>query len=248
VTIYIMAAIGVAVGLVFDEVVARLARAPFERDDEDDGGDTVDDTPAHRPAALELASETGAIALPRSLTTAAMYRRIIVVGVTAGIFAAIGARWHDHIAEIPIVAAYASVLIVCAATDIIAYRVPNVVSYPAILGALIIGVVLPGASRIDVIAGGLFAGGLFLAFALLPGGPMGMGDVKLALFIGLALGLIPVVQAMLIMAVAGGIVALPLLVLKVLRVRSATYMFYAPFISIGAIVVMLFAGTAFRAL
>ena len=244
-----MAAIGVLVGLVLDELVARLARQPFERRDDDDGDTNVTgEAPARRASTLELGSETGAIALPRSLTTAAMYRRIVIVGVTAGIFAGIGARWHAHVAEIPIVAAYASVLIVCAATDIIAYRVPNVVSYPAILGALIIGMVLPGANRLDVLAGGLFAGGLFLAFALLPGGPMGMGDVKLALFIGLALGLIPVVQAMLIMAVAGGLVALPLLVLKMLRVRPATYMFYAPFISIGAIVVMLFAGTAFRAL
>src|SRR5438067_6145130 len=98
-----MAAIGVAVGLVLDELVARLAREGLERRDEDDG-DTAEEVAPRRTSALELGSETGAIALPRSLTTAAMYRRIIIIAVTTAIFAAIGARWHAHVAEIPIVA------------------------------------------------------------------------------------------------------------------------------------------------
>ncbi len=239
-----MALIGVFVGLVLDEVAARLAREHFERGD-DDSGEPERDT-ARTPLALELGSERGAIALPRSLTAASAYRRALIVAVTATVFAGIGARWDAHAREIPIVAVYASALIVCTATDIIAYRVPNVISYPAILFALVVGMLMPGASSADVLLGGLLAGGLFFALAMLPGGPMGMGDVKLALFIGLALGVVPVVQAMLIMAVAGGAVAFPLVVLKMLKVRSVQYMFYAPFISIGAIVVMLTVGTAFR--
>jgi prepilin signal peptidase PulO-like enzyme (type II secretory pathway) len=46
------------------------------------------------------------------------------------------------------------------------------------------------------------------------------------------------------MAITGGLVATVLLVLKVLRVRQVTYMFYAPFISAGAIFVLLAQGAA----
>lgn len=193
---------------------------------------------------LDIAGESGQVALPWSLTGGRGYRRAVVVALTAVLFALVGRAYAGQAPAMLVAAAYVSVLLTCAATDIIAYRVPNVVSYPAIVGALLIGLLWPGADRLSVAGGGVLAGGLFLACALLPGAPMGMGDVKLALFIGFALGLVLVVQALLVMAITGGAVALVLLVLKVLRVRQVTYMFYAPFIATGAIVVLLMQGSA----
>ncbi len=239
-TILIMAMFGVIVGFVLDELIARLAREPYER------GDADEDMP---PAAssgggqLELASEAGALEMPRLLTTGAPYRRIIVVLATVAVFAALGRQYQGEDWHLAIVSFYASVLIICTATDMLAYRVPNAVTYPAIIGTVIIGMVVPGTNRLDVIAGGLIFGGLLFVPSILTGGAMGMGDVKLAFFVGFALGLTFVVPAMLIMAMAGGLAAAILLITR-LRGKGDPIP-YAPFIAGGALVALLIRGAAF---
>lgn len=241
-TVMLMALLGFIVGFGLDEAVARLAREPFERREADASPGGHDES---HHGLLDLGSEAGAVALPWSLTGGSLVRRALVVVATAGLFAAVGRQYDGHVWAMFVVAAYVAVLVICASTDIIAYRVPNAISYPAIVAALLIGLFAPGTDRASMGGGALLAGGLFLGCAILPGAPMGMGDVKLALFIGLALGLLFVVQAMLVMAIAGGAVATVLLAVKLLGRRNITYMFYAPFISIGAITIMLTQGTVF---
>jgi len=241
VTVLTMALIGFLAGFVLDALIARLAREPYERGEleEDDlrlkkdGG-----------ASLELHSESGALAMPRALTTASAYRKAAVVAITTLLFALLGAQYAGDSLHLAIVAFYASVLIICTATDALAYRVPNSVTYPAIIGALIIGMTIDGASRGDVAFGGLLGGGLLFVPALLTGGAMGMGDVKLAFFVGFALGLAYVVPALLVMAISGGAVSAFLLVTR-LRSKGDPIP-YAPFIAGAAMIVMLMGGTAFR--
>lgn len=240
-TIIIMAIIGVIVGFVLDELIARLAREPYERGEAED--DEHQQAHHNAGAPLELSSEAGALEMPRLLTTGAPYRRIVIVAATAGVFALLGHQYRGEDWHLAVVAFYASVLIICTATDILAYRVPNAVTYPAIVGTLLIGMLVPGANRLDVVAGGLLFGGLLLVPSVLTGGAMGMGDVKLAFFVGLALGLTFVVPAMLIMAMSGGLAAAILLVTK-LRGKGDPIP-YAPFIAGGALVVLLIQGTAF---
>ncbi len=240
-TIMIMAIIGVIAGFVLDELVARLAREPYERDDADD--DMPQPKQHSNGGQIELASEAGVLEMPRLLTTDATYRRIAIVLVTAGIFALLGRQYQGGDWQLAIVAFYASVLIICTATDILAYRVPNAVTYPAIVGTFIIGMLVPGANRLDVIAGGLIFGGLLFVPSILTGGAMGMGDVKLALFVGFALGLTFVIPAMLIMAMSGGLAAAILLITK-LRGKGDPIP-YAPFIAGGALVALLIQGSAF---
>ena len=240
-TIIIMAIIGVIAGFVLDELLARLAREPYER------GAVDEDMPQpkHRGGSgqLERASEAGALEMPRLLTTNSSYRRVVVVLATAGIFALLGRQYQGEDWHLAIVAFYASVLIICTATDILAYRVPNAVTYPAIVGTFIVGMLVPGANRLDVIAGGLLFGGLLFVPSILTGGAMGMGDVKLAFFVGLALGLTFVIPAMLIMAMSGGLAAAILLITK-LRGKGDPIP-YAPFIAGGALVALLVQGSAF---
>ena len=236
-----MAIAGFAVGFILDEMIARLAREPYERHEVDE-----DDLRLKKPgAALELSSETGAFAMPRALTTGAQYRRIVVVAATALLFALVGMQYAGSVASLVILAAYVAVLIVCTGTDVLAYRVPNVITYPAVLGALAIGLVHPDANKLDVLVGGLLTGGVFLAMLIMTGGGMGMGDVKLAFFTGFALGLTFGVHALLLTALIGGAVAVALLVTNIRDRRDPIP--YAPFIAIGAIVVFLLEGTAFAA-
>ena len=65
--------------------------------------------------------------------------------------------------------------------------------------------------------------------AILTRGGMGMGDVKLAFFTGFALGLTFGVNALLLTAIGGGIIAVVLIVLR-LRNRHDPIP-YAPFIA-----------------
>src|SRR5439155_18959065 len=108
------------------------------------------------------------------------------------------------------------------------------------------GMVLPEANRLDVAMGGLVFGGLLLLPSIITGGAMGMGDVKLAFFVGFALGLTLVVPAMLVMAISGGLAA-AILILTRLRGKGDPIP-YAPFIAGGALIVLLVKGTAFHSI
>lgn len=238
-TIALMSLVGLVVGFVLDRLIAQLAREPYER-----GEIEEEDLRLKRdPLALDLGSEMGAFDMPAALTTGSSYRRSIVVLATVALFALTALQYQADALHMVIVAGYVSALIVCTGTDIIAYRVPNVITYPSILAAILIGTFMPDASVGNVWAGGLITGGTFLAMAIATRGGMGMGDVKLAFFVGFALGLTFGIFSLLITAIAGGLIAV---VLMVTRLRSRRDPIpYAPFIAIGALYVMLVQGTAF---
>ena|GEM_PF-1426354 len=242
-TALIMAFAGIVAGFVIDDLIARMAREPYQRGelDEDDLRLKKNGGPA-----LDLNSETGALAMPVLLTTRSWIRTAIVVAATAVLFALVGRRYQGDVWHVTIVAAYVSALIICTATDVLAYRVPNAVTYPAILGALVLGLAMPDANKLNVVAGGLVFGVLLFVPSVLTGGAMGMGDVKLAFFVGFALGLTFVVGAMLVMAISGGLAAALMLITRV-RGKGDPIP-YAPFIAGGALIVLLLQGTAFRTL
>jgi prepilin signal peptidase PulO-like enzyme (type II secretory pathway) len=239
-----MALAGVVVGLLLDAAIAQLAREPYERAPEDslEGGVGMS-TDGAGVASLDLASERGALELPALLDEKSWYRRIMVVAVTSLTFTLVGQQYEGNLTHLAIVSLYASALIICSGTDLLAYRVPNVVTYPLILASLVIGMTIDGSSRPDVLLGGLLFGGLLFVPSILAGGAMGMGDVKLALFVGFALGINFVIPAMLLMALGGGAAAIFLLVTRVRGRRDPIP--YAPFIAGGALVVILTQGTAF---
>ncbi len=230
----LMGLVGLPVGLVLDRLAVALAWPPDAADEVDPGAEAAPNEGVAPHAAL--AGEGGQVVVhPRY-----SWRTVAVVGVTVGVFAAAGARFDTPWAQ-AVMAGCAAVFVLCSATDLMSYRVPNVVTYPAILAALVLGLVAPDASAADVLAGGLLAGGILFVPALLTSS-MGMGDAKLALFAGLALGLRAVVPALLLMAISGGVVAGALLALR-LRPRGAP-MPYAPFIALGAVVTLLVQGPA----
>jgi leader peptidase (prepilin peptidase)/N-methyltransferase len=178
---------------------------------------------------------------PFLLASGAAWRTVTVVVLAAGLSALVGARygWGWELAA---AGTYVCVLLACTETDLLAFRIPNVLVYPAIVLALAVGLVAPEADASDVLTGGALSGGIFLVMALLPGG--GMGDAKLGLFTGLALGLDLVIPAVLITALSGGAIAATILVLSRMRALH-TPIPYGPYIALGAVVVMLTGGTAF---
>ena len=133
-TIITMAVAGVVFGFVLDYLVARLAREPYERSEAPDGKGSSLESEAAR---LTLASiDTPTVhEMPSLLTTHSRYRTSVVVALTAAVFGVIGAQYAQSDWQLAIASLYASALIICAATDFLSYRVPNSVTYPAIVGA-----------------------------------------------------------------------------------------------------------------
>ena len=137
-------------------------------------------------------------------------------------------------------------LLICTATDLLRFRVPNVVTYPAIAAALAASVLMPGGDVTDAALAALAAGAFFLVAALINPGGLGLGDVKLAVLIGAGLGLQVGAQALF-----WGIIVAALVMGLMWAVRIVTRkqgVPYAPFLSLAAIVLMLMQGAAFAPL
>jgi len=236
-TVIVMAISGIAAGFVLEAIIVLLAAKPYGLSVPERASQGLD-------TSLPLSDRRDGT-LPALLQGRSLPRSAAVVATTAVVFALVGRQYHRPL-DLAIVAAYATVLIVCSATDVLAFRVPNVVTYPATIGALALGMAMPDANRLDVIAGGVVFGGLLFVPAVLMAGAVGMGSVKLAFFVGFALGLTFVVPAILMTLIATGIVAALLLTTRIRRRGDPIP--YAPFIAVGMLVVLLMQGTAFRTL
>jgi len=114
----------------------------------------------------------------------------------------------------------------------------NRVIYPAIVVALLAIPITPNHDAAELLGGGAIGFGLLFLIAVIYPAGMGMGDVKLAAFIGLAVGFPAVFVALLFSFVAGGLVGGSLL-LTGLKGRK-DYIPFAPFLVTGGMVAMLY--------
>ena len=136
-------------------------------------------------------------------------------------------------------AVFCAALVAVSASDLERRLVPNRVVLPAT--AVVLALQLARAPSVEWPLAGLGAAAFFLAAALAHPRGMGMGDVKLALLIGVAVGrTVPV--ALLVALLLGLVPALVLLARHGARARKLAIPF-APFLAAGGLVA-LFAGHA----
>lgn len=125
-----------------------------------------------------------------------------------------------------------------AAIDFEHRLVLNVMLAPAAVAALALSF-LPGAPEpINALLGAAAGFGLMLLIHLLTRGTLGAGDVKLAGVIGLLTGFPAVLTALLWGVILGGVAALILVLTK--RAGRKTYIAYAPYLCLGAILALYF--------
>jgi leader peptidase (prepilin peptidase) / N-methyltransferase len=164
--------------------------------------------------------------------------------VTGVAFAAVGARvgldW-----SLPAFLLYTWTLLVVAVIDARTRRIPNRLTYP-LTPALAILFVLAGllngdpGAAVRAVLGGVVAFAALLGLALISPNGMGMGDVKLAAFIGVGLGYLGWAHVLLGVFgafVLGGVVALALMAAR-LRGRKDLLPF-GPYLAAGAILAVL---------
>jgi leader peptidase (prepilin peptidase) / N-methyltransferase len=121
------------------------------------------------------------------------------------------------------------------------YRIiPNRITGPAALAALIAVAALDSDFVLEAVIAAVAGGGFFFIAAVLYPRGMGMGDVKLAGMLGLYLGR-AVAPAILIALVAGVIVGAAIIVRKGAKEGRKTAVPFGPFLALGGVVAF-FAG------
>jgi leader peptidase (prepilin peptidase)/N-methyltransferase len=169
---------------------------------------------------------------------------LAVETISAGVLAALWGRFGPSWEGMLLAGAYIFFALVTL-IDLKYRLVPNLLVYPAIAATLLFQVMVASESLSTTLVGGGLAFSIFYLTARLRPGDLGGGDVKLALLIGLVLGFPRVLWALLVGAGIGGIVAVFLLIH--LRDRNARIP-YAPFLSTGFMVALLYTPLVFDAL
>ncbi len=156
---------------------------------------------------------------------------LVFVALAAACFAVFGFS-----VEALVNALAGGVLVAVTVTDLERRIVPNRIIVPALVVALVVQTVRD--PSIEWIVASLAAGGFYLIAALIYPAGLGMGDVKLAAFLGAWLGA-PVIVALF----AGSILALlPAAVIIAMRGKEARKVGipFAPFLAGGAVIALFF--------
>ncbi len=136
--------------------------------------------------------------------------------------------------EAIVAAAGLAVLAVVTVTDIERRIVPNRIVLPALLTALLVQTARD--PSVEWIAAAAVGGGFYLALALVYPAGLGMGDVKLAAFLGAWLGW-EVVVALFLASMLALVPALAILLRRGAAGRK-TALPYAPFMALGATIAL----------
>jgi len=138
---------------------------------------------------------------------------------------------------------YTALLILIAVIDIEHKQILNLLIYPAIGLALAAVPVLHAANPISYILG---AGAGFLVLfliAVISPGAMGMGDVKLIIFLGLITGFPEILLLLFIAFVTGGLIAGTLLALG--KVSRKDPIAFGPYLALAGMTTLLYGETIF---
>jgi leader peptidase (prepilin peptidase)/N-methyltransferase len=134
-----------------------------------------------------------------------------------------------------------AILVPVALIDLDTRRIPNKITLPAAVLAVVVGLAFDPAKVPEQLVAGAAAGGFLLVFALLYPRGMGMGDVKLAAVMGLYLGR-TVAVAMLAGLIAATVVGALVMARVGVQQGRKTALPFGPFLALGALVGLLAGG------
>jgi leader peptidase (prepilin peptidase)/N-methyltransferase len=159
----------------------------------------------------------------------------IVEALTAALFAAVAVVHADNTAMLVLGLVLVAFLVPIALIDLDHRIIPNRLTGPAAVVALVLGTALdPGGEVERIIAGAATGGALLLPSLLHPNG-MGMGDAKLLGVLGLYLGR-GVAPAFLIAFAAGTAIGVAIMLRKGVAAGRKTAVPFGPFLALGGLV------------
>lgn len=164
-----------------------------------------------------------------------------VEAATAVLYVAVAVGRHGAL-DIALGLLLVTALVPITLIDLDLRLIPNAITLPASVAAVLVAVVLDPGFVPEQLLAGAAAGGFFLLAALVHPRGMGMGDVKLAGMLGLYLGR-AVAPAVLVALVGGILVGAVIIARKGAREGRRTAVPFGPFLALGGLVA-LFAGNA----
>lgn len=165
---------------------------------------------------------------------------VVAAALGAGLGAAAAVLGGYEGIAVGAVALFVAALAVATAIDLRERRIPNALTYPGTLLAIVLAGVTTGTGGlIEALAGMLVAGGVMFVVWLVGRGGLGMGDVKLSAFVGAAIGPMMVPTYLVVGSGLGALAGIALLLRG--RDRRSTFA-YGPFLAIGATVAIIVGG------
>jgi prepilin signal peptidase PulO-like enzyme (type II secretory pathway) len=144
-----------------------------------------------------------------------------------------GQSWDTAIASI-----FGSLLLVIGLIDLEHQKIPNILIYPAIGAGLLLIPLMHLATPWMYLAGGLLGFGVLFLIAVISPGSMGMGDVKLMLFLGIIIGYPEIIITIFMAFVSGGLIAGILLALK--KIDRKDTVAFGPYLALAGIITILY--------
>jgi prepilin signal peptidase PulO-like enzyme (type II secretory pathway) len=144
-----------------------------------------------------------------------------------------GQSWDSVLVSI-----FGSLLLVIGLIDLEHQKILNILIYPAIgLGLLLIPVTHI-TTPWTFLAGGALGFAVLFLIAVLSPGAMGMGDVKLTIFLGIILGYPEIIIVLFLAFVSGGLIAGILLAFK--KIKRKDTIAFGPYLALAGLFTMLY--------
>ena len=160
----------------------------------------------------------------------------LVEALTAALFFSV-VLVHGWTTEAALGVVLVALLVPIALIDLETQRIPNKLTYPGIVAAVVIGTALDPSGEPSRLLAAAIAGGIFFVMAFASRG-MGMGDAKLVFMMGLFLGS-PVGAAVMVALVVGTIVGTVVIARVGMQAGRKTKVPFGPFLALGGVVALL---------
>ena len=167
-------------------------------------------------------------------TVSARLRSPLVVGATVLLTAAVAAVQGSLVAAV-LRGLLVLVLVPCALIDLEQRIIPNRITGPAALAAIVLGLAVDAGGEPRRLLWATIAGGFILLAALAYPAGMGMGDVKLLGVMGLCLGR-PVLAALMLALLGNVITGVVIAGRKGVREARKTALPFGPYLAVGGVV------------
>jgi leader peptidase (prepilin peptidase)/N-methyltransferase len=171
----------------------------------------------------------------RSCSEPIAARYPLVEALTAVLFAAVVAVHHGDAAQLVLGLVLVAFLIPIALIDSELRIIPNRLTLPAAVIAIVVGTALDPGGEVERLIAGAIAGAVLGLPALLHPKGIGMGDAKLVAVLGLFLGA-SVAPAFLVAFLVGTIVGVAIMMRKGLSQGRKTSVPFGPFLALGGVV------------
>ncbi len=164
-------------------------------------------------------------------------RSLIVELITGALFLLTWLRFGQSW-ETGLYTLYGVLLIVIGSIDLEHQKVLNILIYPAIGLSLIMIPVIHSGTPWMTLLGGLVGFGVLFLIAVIAPGAMGMGDVKLILFLGMISGFPEIVITLFLAFVSGGLISGILLARK--KIGKKDSIAFGPFLAFAGMITLLY--------